>query len=107
MSHRSLLAPFPCSFAMSLPRGLATLRLERLCAMPVNLNSKISANFDRNFPEKYVSTRNHMKKDTNPRICFDRIIPDPLQPRHALARDTLLESALQHFKRNNPRELFH
>jgi len=41
-----------------------------------------------------------MKKDTNPRICFDRIIPDPLQPRHALARDTLLESALQHFKRN-------
>jgi hypothetical protein len=48
-----------------------------------------------------------MKKDTNPRICFDRIIPDPLQPRHALARDALLESALQHFKRNNPRELFH
>src|SRR5947208_1703319 len=47
-----------------------------------------------------------MKKEPNPHICFDRIVPDSIQPRQALARNALLESALRHFQRNSPRELF-
>jgi hypothetical protein len=50
---------------------------------------------------------NAAKKESNPRICFDRVIPDELQMRYAMSRQALMESALRHHKRKNGRELFH
>jgi hypothetical protein len=48
-----------------------------------------------------------MKTEPNPKICFDRIIPDPLQPRQALMHQTLVETAMHDLELKKPRELFH
>jgi Astacin (Peptidase family M12A) len=47
-----------------------------------------------------------MKKENNPRICFDRVIPDSSDSHPHLTQHALVESSLRQFNVRTPRELF-
>ena len=58
-------------------------------------------------PSSGGSARKPAEKQADPRICFDRIIPDALRPHQITVRNSLFATAMRQAKVDTPQALFH